>query len=131
MLAATARNLAALALTAVARRLLDLQRRLGILVRSARAALAYAVRRFRRGGHVSCSLSVLLISLVGGVLLDIALLTLLLRILGALLAVRRLIAGGLLVVTGSLRASVRWRNRRKLAGHCSSPLSLPRYACGP
>jgi hypothetical protein len=56
-------------------------------------------------------------SLIGRVLLDVALLTLLVRILHALLAARRVICGHLLAIAGSFAALVLGRNRRHLAGH--------------
>src|SRR4051794_23881915 len=62
------------------------------------------------------SSAILLITLVGGVLLDVALLPLLVRILRTLLAVRG-IWGHLLAVAGSLRAPVLGGNRWHLAGH--------------
>src|SRR4051794_22581788 len=91
-LAAPARDSAMLAAAIIGRRLLDFQRCFRILVRGARTALAYALRRLGGSRHRRCSSSVLLISLVGRVLFDVALLTLLLRIFHALLAMRGLIA---------------------------------------
>src|SRR3954470_12282503 len=62
------------------------------------------------------SSAILLIALVGGVLLDVALLPLLVRILRTLL-VARSSRGHLLAVAGSLRALVLGGNRWHLAGH--------------
>ena len=56
-------------------------------------------------------------ALIVCVLLDVALLSLLIRILRTLLAVRRLIRGYLLAVTSSLAALIVRRNRWHLAGH--------------
>jgi hypothetical protein len=63
------------------------------------------------------SSAVLLVSLIGRVLLDVALLSLLFRILRTLLAVRHLISGHLLAVASSLPALIIWWNRWHLAGH--------------
>src|SRR4051812_16563594 len=66
------------------------------------------------------SLAILLISLIGRVLLDVALVSLLVRIIHALLAARRLIGRHLLGVASSFPALiVRW-NRWHLAGHDSA-----------
>ncbi|MDA9498874.1 hypothetical protein XI05_15670 [Bradyrhizobium sp. CCBAU 11357] len=63
------------------------------------------------------SSAILLIALIGRVLLDVALLSLLIRILRTLLTVRDLIGGRLLAISSSLVALiVRW-NRWHLAGH--------------
>src|SRR4051794_12230943 len=90
--AAASGDFAELASAAIRRWFFDFQWRFRILVRGARSALAYAVRRFRRCRHRRCSSSVLLISLIARVLFHVALLTLLLRILRTLRAMRRLIA---------------------------------------
>jgi len=68
----------------------------------------------------SQSSAVLLVSLIGRVLLDVALLTLLIGILRALLTTRRLVRGGLLVIAGSLRTLVRAWDGWHLAGHIVS-----------
>ena len=68
------------------------------------------------------SSAILLIALIGRVLLDVALLSLLVRILGALLTLRQLIGGHLLAVASSLSALIVRRNRWHLAGHELSPV---------
>src|SRR5437868_471028 len=115
--AAPSRDSAMFAAASIGRRFLDFQGCFRVLVRGARTALAYALRRLRRCRHRRCSSSVLLISLIGRVLLDVALLTLLLRIFHALLAMRRLIANRRFVVAGSLRALVLGRNGWNPAHH--------------
>src|SRR4051812_44542023 len=70
VLAATAGNLAVLALRVIGRRLLHFERRLGVLMRCAGAALADRVWGLCGGRHRS---PVLLIALVGRVLLDVPL----------------------------------------------------------
>src|SRR3954447_5161992 len=84
-------------------------------MRSARSALTDAVRCLGGCRHVTSS-AILLIALVGGVLFDVALLPLLVRILRALLPVRGS-RGHLLAVAGSLGALVLGGNRWHLAGH--------------
>src|SRR3954462_1440132 len=67
-------------------------------------------------------LSVLLVSLVCRVLFDVALLTLLLRILHALSAMLRLVASYFFRIACSLRAPVLRRDGWNLAGHAVSPV---------
>src|SRR5579883_1555540 len=69
--AAAARDAAMAATIVVWRRLLCIERRLGVFVRGARAALPDGRGIFRRGGHCS---AILLQPLIGRVLLDIGLL---------------------------------------------------------
>src|SRR6478736_5274397 len=75
------------------------------------------------------SSAILLIALVGGVLLDVALLPLLVRILRTLLAARGS-RGHLLAVAGSLRALVLGGNRWHLAGHDAVSCCWPATSTG-
>src|SRR5438105_529540 len=112
VLAAAAGNVAALALRIVAGRLLHFQRRLGVLMRRAGAALADCAGGLCGGRHRS---SVLLIALVGRVLLDVPLPPLLLGVWVCGTGFVRACLGRL-VVSGSFWTSI-FRRGGRWFGH--------------